>query len=52
MKTASNYKVRQGDTLYGIAKKYSGVSADNIKSHNKLASNSLKPGMVLKIPKG
>ncbi len=52
MKTASSYKVRKGDTLYGIAKKYSGVSADNIKRHNKLMSNSLKPGMILKIPKG
>ncbi|MFD0964632.1 lytic transglycosylase domain-containing protein [Pseudofulvibacter geojedonensis] len=51
-KTAGSYKVRSGDTLYGIAKKYPGVSADNIKQHNKLRSNSLKPGMILKIPKG
>jgi membrane-bound lytic murein transglycosylase D len=52
MKTGGTYKVKQGDTLYGIAKKYSGVSADNIKFHNNLASSGLKPGMILKIPKG
>jgi len=52
MKTAGSYKVKQGDTLYGIAKKYSGVSADNIKAHNNLSNSGLKPGMVLKIPKG
>tara|TARA_B110001450_G_scaffold31249_1_gene27200 strand:- start:1200 stop:2831 length:1632 start_codon:yes stop_codon:yes gene_type:complete len=52
MKTGSTYKVKKGDTLYAIAKKYSGVSADNIKSHNSLMNSSLKPGMILKIPKG
>jgi len=52
MKTAGSYTVKQGDTLYGIAKKYSGVSAENIRTHNKLSSAGLKPGMVLKIPKG
>lgn len=52
MKTAGSYKVKQGDTLYGIAKKYSGVSADNIKTYNNLANSGLKPGMILKIPKG
>jgi membrane-bound lytic murein transglycosylase D len=52
MKTAGSYKVKQGDTLYGIAKKYSGISADNIKTYNNLANAGLKPGMILKIPKG
>ena len=52
MSTAGSYVVKPGDTLYGIAKKYSGVSAENIKTHNKLSSSGLKPGMVLKIPKG
>ena len=52
MKTVGSYTVKQGDTLYGIAKKYSGVSAENIKAHNKLSNSGLKPGMVLKIPKG
>lgn len=50
--TAGSYKVKTGDTLYSIAKNYPGVSADNIKAHNGLKNNSLKPGMVLKIPKG
>lgn len=50
--TAGSYKVKSGDTLYGIARNYPGVSADNIKEHNKLTGNSLKPGMILKIPKG
>ena len=52
MKTTGSYTVKQGDTLYGIAKKYSGVSADNIKTHNNLSNSGLKPGMILKIPKG
>ena len=51
MTTKGTYKVKSGDTLYGIAKKYAGVSAANIESHNNLSGSSLKPGMVLKIPK-
>jgi len=52
MTTIGSYTVKTGDTLYGIAKRYSGVSADNIKRHNNLTNTGLKPGMVLKIPKG
>jgi len=52
MTTVGSYTVKSGDTLYGIAKRYSGVSADNIKTHNSLSNAGLKPGMVLKIPKG
>lgn len=52
MSTKSTYTVKPGDTLYGIAKRYSGVSAANIEAHNKLSNANLKPGMVLKIPKG
>lgn len=51
MTTKGTYKVKSGDTLYGIAKKYAGVSAANIEAHNNLSGSSLKPGMVLKIPK-
>lgn len=48
----SSYVVKKGDTLYAIARKYTGVSASNIMNHNKLGSTSLSPGMVLQIPKG
>ena len=47
---SSTYVVKKGDTLYAIARKYKGISASNIISYNKLSSNSLSPGMVLKIP--
>ena len=44
------YNVKKGDTFYGIAKKYRGVSAQNIMDLNRLSVADLKPGMVLKIP--
>ncbi|MGM9748037.1 MAG: LysM peptidoglycan-binding domain-containing protein [Candidatus Cryptobacteroides sp.] len=44
------YTVKQGDTLYEIAKKYPGISAKNIMDYNKIGSN-IRPGMKLKIPK-
>lgn len=43
------YKVVAGDTLWGLAKKF-GVSVDELKSANNLASNSLSIGQVLRIP--
>lgn len=44
------YTVRSGDTLWDIAKKYPGVSIDDIKRDNKIYdSRGLKPGMKLKI---
>lgn len=46
-----SYVVKKGDTLYGIARKYVGVSASDIISYNKLNTTSLSPGMVLRIPK-
>ena len=46
------YVVKKGDTLYAIARKYTGVSVSNIINYNKLATSSLSPGMVLKIPPG
>ncbi|HXH19974.1 MAG TPA: transglycosylase SLT domain-containing protein [Chitinophagales bacterium] len=42
------YKVRTGDTLWEISQKYR-VSVDDIKRHNNVSENTLKPGMVLKI---
>ncbi|MBQ4285271.1 MAG: LysM peptidoglycan-binding domain-containing protein [Bacteroidales bacterium] len=48
--TAGTYTVKEGDTLYDIAKKYPGVSAQDIMKHNGLKSASIRPGMKLKIP--
>lgn len=50
--TADVYLVQPGDTLYDIAKKYPGVSADHIMQWNDISSaRSLKPGMKIKILK-
>lgn len=46
----SVYTVKSGDTLYGIAKNYPGISAQDIMNFNGLSSTALKPGMKLKIP--
>lgn len=44
------YTVRSGDTLYDIARKYPGVTADNIMNWNNIRSaSSLKPGQTLVI---
>jgi len=44
------YVVKQGDSLYNIAKLYPGVSAENIKAANGLKSDNIRPGQKLKIP--
>lgn len=46
----STYTVKSGDNLWIIAKKYSGVSAQNIMDFNNIGNN-LDVGQVLKIPK-
>ena len=48
--TKGYYIVRSGDNLWTIAKKYPGVSADNIKKANNLKSIQLKIGQRLVIP--
>lgn len=48
--TKRTYTVKAGDTLYAIARKYTGVSANDIISFNNLKSTNLTPGMQLRIP--
>ena len=43
------YEVKPGDTLWSIAQKFPGVSADNLKSYNKMDA-LIKAGEQLKIP--
>ena len=45
------YQVRNGDNLWVIARRYPGVSADNIKAINGMRSNDIKPGQFIKIRK-
>ncbi len=47
---SGTYKVRSGDTLWSIAQKYPGVSAEDIKRANHKTSSTLKVGEILKIP--
>ena len=44
------YTVKSGDSLYKIAKKYPGISADNIKKANGLKNSNIRPGQKLRIP--
>ena len=44
------YTVKSGDNLWIIAKKYSGVSAQNIMDFNNIDGN-LDVGQIIKIPK-
>jgi membrane-bound lytic murein transglycosylase D len=44
------YTVKNGDTLYSIAKKFTGISANNIMEYNKIGSD-IHPGMKIKIPR-
>ncbi len=43
------YQVRSGDNLWVIARRYPGVSAENIKALNGMGSNDIKPGQYIKI---
>lgn len=47
------HRVRQGDTLWDIARQYPGVTLNDIKQLNNLTNDRLKPGQNLKIrPRG
>ncbi|WP_343622855.1 LysM peptidoglycan-binding domain-containing protein [Flavobacterium lindanitolerans] len=43
------YLVQKGDSLFSIAKKYPGVTVENIKKWNDIRNENIKPGMKLKI---
>ncbi|WP_339833850.1 transglycosylase SLT domain-containing protein [uncultured Flavobacterium sp.] len=45
----TTYIVRNGDSLYTIAKKYPGVSTDDLKKWNDISGDNIHPGMKLKI---
>ncbi|UCB54068.1 MAG: N-acetylmuramoyl-L-alanine amidase [Thiotrichales bacterium] len=47
--SAAEYKVRSGDTLGSIAKKYK-TSVENLRARNAMHTSSLNAGQVLKIP--
>jgi N-acetylmuramoyl-L-alanine amidase len=47
--SAAEYKVRSGDTLGGIAKKYR-TSVENLRARNAMHTSNLNAGQVLKIP--
>lgn len=46
----TKYTVKKGDTLYSIAQKYPGISAENIMEYNNLSSTKITVGKVLRIP--
>lgn len=43
------YTVKRGDTLWDIAKKYSGITANDLKRLNNLSGDKLVPGQQLRI---
>ena len=46
---AKTYKVRRGDTLYDIARKF-GISVSALRRANGLTGSRIYPGEVLRIP--
>jgi membrane-bound lytic murein transglycosylase D len=46
---SKQHTVQQGDTLWDISRMYKGLTIEKIKQLNNLKSNSLKPGMTLRI---
>lgn len=48
-KSALEYQVKKGDSLFSIAKKYPGVTIADLKKWNDIRGEGIKPGMKLKI---
>jgi membrane-bound lytic murein transglycosylase D len=48
-KKPETYKVKSGDTLSKIAKKYENVTVKDIENLNKIKGRDIRPGMILKI---
>src|SRR5690606_4922027 len=48
-KTYIAYKVRKGDTLDAITKRFKGSSVSSLKAMNGLKNNTIRVGMTLKI---
>ncbi|WP_019037673.1 lytic transglycosylase domain-containing protein [Psychroflexus tropicus] len=46
------YRVKPGDSLWTISRKFPGLTIEDIKSLNDLKNNQLQPGMKLKVSKG
>ncbi|MCM8569637.1 LysM peptidoglycan-binding domain-containing protein [Gramella jeungdoensis] len=46
------YTVKKGDSLWSISQKFPGVTVQNLRAWNDMNTNSLKPGMKLKVSKG
>lgn len=49
-KPKNEYTVQKGDTLWGIAQKFKGISVWKIKSLNNLESDNLQPGVKIILP--
>lgn len=47
-----SYRVKSGDSLYSISKKYPGVTTALLQKTNGLSGTDIRPGQVLKIPVG
>lgn len=46
------YTVKRGDSLWSISRKFPGLTVKQLRSWNNMNSNTLKPGMKIKISEG
>ncbi|WP_375238093.1 LysM peptidoglycan-binding domain-containing protein [Aurantibacter sp.] len=49
--SGKTYKVKSGDSLWSISRKYSNVSVQNLKDWNNISGTKLKLGQILKVSK-